>query len=659
MAKAKNPYDVKLSQDKKDEFTRWLCAELNAAKDARPHTDVDIEHWHRLYEQGLTRTGKNKPWADAADLSSYIPTEKVDAMSARIMRTIMVDPIWTVEGWGESAEKAPFVEEFHAWKAEEEGVQTYLGHAVKLALIEGRGLIEVYEDTAERVTRKTINAALTLQPDAMGQQRPVIGEDGEFELQVGEDGKYLEVDQNQPSKSVVVDTPERIRSGPAYRIIPYRDFLVLPGHAHDRRDIWGYAKRFTRRLAELRDAAERGVYDKDAIDALGTDNEKAEATTLSGEAIPVPTSTQDDATAEKELWEVLILRDFDGKGERWYLATVHIDKHILLRIQHDDLGQRYVPLIPYQRPGRAMEGYSLVGHKLITVTEEHTAWRNMLADRAAMVARAPIKRLEGALWDPDEQPFGPGQVITVRDMREVEPMTMPDLSAPLIERERETLSASERLAGINDVALGSAPKEQRTLGEVSMVTEQSFVRMEEIVRNVQEGLEDLAQIRHKIWQRTLAEGNGVDIPERVLLGLEARAVPIATMERGQKFTADMLQGNFKFKPRGSVETADINKQRQDFVQFLQVLPQLLQAWPAMAMGLQANVRAARAMLAQALRLFRVNDKQAFLGSEAQQAMQAAMMQPPPMAGPPSGMPGQPGMGGPEPGVDPQAGGPIQ
>jgi len=654
MAKPKDPYDVKLSPEKRDEFTRWLCAELSAAKDARPHTDADIEHWHRLYEQGLTRTGKNKPWADAADLSSYIPTEKVDAMSARIMRTIMVDPIWTVEGWGESAEKAPFVEEFHAWKAEEENVQTYLGHAVKLALIEGRGLIEVYEDTTERVTRKTINAALQIDPML---QRPIVNEQGEFELQVGEDGKYVEVDSSQPSSEVVVDTPERIRSGPAYRIIPYRDFIVLPGHAHDRRDIWGYAKRFTRRLAELRLASENGVYDKDAIEKLGTDNEIAEASTLGGTAIPVNTGTQDDATAEKELWEVLILRDFDGKGERWYLATVHIEKHILLRLRHDDLGQRYVPLIPYQRPGRAMEGYSLVGHKLITVTEEHTAWRNMLADRAAMVARAPIKRLEGSLWDPDEQPFGPGQVITVRDMREVEPMTMPDLSAPLIERERETLSASERLAGINDVALGSAPKEQRTLGEVSMVTEQSFVRMEEIVRNIQEGLEDLAQIRHKIWQRTLAEGTGVDIPERVLMGLEARSNPIAQLERGQKFTADMLQGNFKFKPRGSVETADINKQRQDFIQFLQVLPQLLQAWPAMAMGIQGNIRAARAMLAQALRLFRVNDKQAFLGSEAQQAMQQAMMQPPPMAGPASGMPG-PGQP-PDPSMDPQAGGPIQ
>jgi hypothetical protein len=151
----------------------------------------------------------------------------------------------------------------------------------------------------------------------------------------------------------------------------------------------------------------------------------------------------------------------------------------------------------------------------------------------------------------------------------------------------------------------------------------------------------------------------VDIPERVLVGLEARAVPIATLEKGQKFTADMLQGNFKFKPRGSVETADVNKQRQDFVQFLQVLPQLLGAWPAMAMGIQGNIRAARAMLAQALRLFRVADKQAFLGSEAQQAMQAAMMQPPPMAGPPSGGPSGPGGPASPETVEPQAGGPMQ
>ena len=39
-----------------------------------------------------------------------------------------------------------------------------------------------------------------------------------------------------------------------------------------------------------------------------------------------------------------------------------------------------------------------------------------------------------------------------------------------------------------------------------------------------------------------------------------------------------MEGNYRFKPRGSVETADIRAQRSDFVNFLQVLPQLTQAY---------------------------------------------------------------------------------
>ncbi len=616
-----DPFGVRLSDARRGAFTRWLCQEILAAEAARPIALSEIEQWHGLYEQKRQRTGKQKPWADAADLTSYIPTEKVDALRARIVRTIFVDPIWTVEGYGDSAQKAPFVEEFHSWKAEEEGVQLYVSDAIHTALIETRGVLEVYEDTAERLTKRKQRVALELTSDG----RPIVGADGQFKLQVGEDGKFVEVaDDTTPSAEIVADTPERVRVGPAYRLIPYRDFLALPGHAKDKRDLWGYAKHFTRRLPELLRSAKAGIYDRDAVLDLGTDNEIAEATTLSGEGIPVATGSNESATAEKDLWEVLCLYDFDDKGERWYTATLSVNKQVLLRLRHDDLGARYVCLIPFRRPGRALEGYSLVGHKLISVTAEHEAWRNMNADRAALQNCAPIKRLETALWDPDLQPFGPKAVIDVRDMREVEPMVIPDLTAASNVRENEALQASERLTGLNDVALGVGPQESRTLGEVQMVTEQSFVRMEEAVRNIQEGLEDLAQIRHKIWQRVLAEqGTGMPMPDRVLLGLESRAVPIQEEESGRRFTADMLAGVFKFKPRGSVETADVSGQRQDFVQFLQVLPQLMQFWPALAGAIQGNTRAAKAILAQAIRLFRVSDKQAFLGSEAQASMQAS------------------------------------
>jgi hypothetical protein len=246
----------------------------------------------------------------------------------------------------------------------------------------------------------------------------------------------------------------------------------------------------------------------------------------------------------------------------------------------------------------------------------------------------------------------------VRDMGEVQPLQTPQLTAAAIERERSVLQASERISGINDVALGTIPQESRTLGEVNLVAEQSFVRMEEVTRMLQESLEDLAQIIMKIWRNTVADQKGVPIPDQILLGLEARTTQIDGIEKGGTITADMLAGNFRYKPRGSVETADVSRQRSDYISFLQVLPQLAAGFPSIANMLHNNMRAAKALLAQAVRLFRIPDKQAFIGSEAQ-----GLLVPPPPPMPPAA-PGMPsGVPGAAPNVasvpsQPQAGGPM-
>lgn len=647
-------YDVDLKADDRRDLITFLCEAVQSAKDSRTATDADVEYWHRLYSQGLTRIGKQAPWADAADLTSYIGTEKVDALRSRIMRTIFVEPVWTVEGWGDSAGNAPLVEEFHQWQQEQEGLQRYLSRVIHLSLIEPRGVLEVYEDTAERRLRKQMRVGVQLDPMS---GTPMMGDDGEPILVTGPDGRFVEATELEPSAEVIVDSVERVRRGPAYRVVPWRDFLVLPGHVADKTDVWGYAKRFVRRVSELQARAKAGIYDKEAVAALGTDgNPQTQQTDLAGTNVEIAPQW-DPATAEKELWEVLFLRDIDGQGARWYVATISVDQRQILRVQHDDIGAgRYLIFTPFPRPDRACDGYSFVGHKLITTIEEHTAWRNMLADRAALSVQAPMKRMEGALWDPEEQPWGPHQVIDVRNMEEVQPFVVPDMSQPAIEREANILQASERIAGINDVALGTTASQDRTLGEVNLVAEQSFVRMDEVIKNLQETLEELGQVRHVIWKRALAEmPDGLPIPEGVLVGLEQRGTDVQGMlGADRQMVARAMEGAFRFKPRGSVETADLNRQRSDYVSFLQVLPQLLQFFPALGQLIAGKPEAARAFLEQALRLFRFPDRQAILGSDMQQAL-ATAMQPQPMM--PGAMPGQPGMPPQVPGQPPQMGAP--
>lgn len=660
--KPRDPFEFKLSDSQYKEVALFLCDELQRGLDARATQEVEVDYWHQLYEQARTRQGRNAPWPDAADLTSYLPSEKVDSLQARLVRTVLgVDPIWSVEGWGESADRAPFVEELHQWKAEEGGLQSAIDKLALISLIEPRGLLEIYEGTEVRVTRKRVMARLETDPVTGGF---IYDEDMEPRMVMGPDGKYVEPKMGEPAAEVVVDERERVRTGPVERIIPYRDSVILPGHARDKEDIWGYGKRLWRRYAQLQRMAEAGVYDRDAVEKMAFVHDKMPDPALQRSQMDVA-PTDSPAMAEKELWELLVLLDLNAflkarnekpvkgqeyNGARWYLVTLHLDTQQMLRIQHDDLERsRFVPVILFPRPDRVTEGFSFVGHKLITTTEEHTAWRNMAADRAAMVVQSPIKRQVGALWDPYEQPWGPKAVIDVRDMNELEPMQVPDFTAPVLQHIQMMERTAERLAGINDIASGQITQESRTLGEVQMATANSEVRMDLIVRRFQEAMEEIAQIRHAILKRTIAETpDGIEPPQSLMNHLESRGVDVLSFMPDRKVTAAMLEGAFRFKPRGSVETADPQKQRIEFVQMLQTLPALLQAFPMLAMMFQTP-QAARAMGREFLRLFRVENQQAFLGSPAQDFAQSQMLgQNVMMPGVPQMgmMPPQMGMGGP-------------
>lgn len=650
----RTPFEVKPTGRTIEDLAIEWSRDLDEALAARTATDLEVTYFHTLYEQGRTRTAKNAPWADAADLTSFIGTQYVDAMRARMVKTVMgAEPVYTVEGWGPAEKNAPFVEEFHQWQLEAEGFQTAFARAMHLALIEPVGWMEVYEDTIKRPVRKTIKAALQLAPDGSA----LVGDDLQPMLQMGPDGKYVEVVDGpgqppQPSADVEIDSYEYVACGPRERTIAYRDLVILPGYAKEKAEIWGYAKRFYRRLDELQERVEQGFYDKKAVASLSQNDELASGTTLAGEPLGITAKATD--RANKELWELLILQDL-GEGLRWYVATLHKDTQTLLRLQYDDIGRpRYFGFVPFPRPN-SVEGYSYLGHKLITVIEEHTAWRNANGDRRSLELQVPLKRKQGALWDPDEQPFGAKSVIDVRDMDEVQAMELPPASRSAAEEIDRVERNAERLSGITDVAAGVTSQEKRTLGEVQTTMEQSFVRMDEALKNIQETLEEVAQVRHLMWKRALGElgAQGMVAPPSVaqalalrgalptqtyppttVLGLEVRATPPVTAALPNlRFTVEMMEGVFRFKPRGSVETADRNKLRIDFNQMMQALGNFAAINP-MIRALLNTPQATKAILEQIVRLYHVSDKQAFLGQEAMAAaqQQLALMMAPPMPG---------------------------
>lgn len=621
-------FEVEMTDDQAGELVDWLADAVDRELDARSQIigdpegigGGDLDRAHKLYEGGDRNLTKEVPWPGAANLTSYIGTEKVDALRARIIQTIFTEPIWIVEGWGAAAARAPFVEEFHQWKAEEERLQSFLSKVIHNALIEGTGVLEVSERVVLRKVRTQTHAAV--RTDAQGRQ--LVGAGGQFMPQELEPGVLLPAPPGAPGIEVIEDRYASVRRGPQYRVLSLRDFVLLPGTVPDRRDVWGYAKRCWVRVGNLASLETLGIYKN--VEELGEEDERETRTDelrFGQWVAAVPAGPN----AQKEIWELLFLRDLDEDGiEEWYVATFHRRKRILLRIQRDDIGQaRYILFTPYPRPD-SVYGYSLITHKLGTIIDEHTAWRNMLADRSVLAVNSPVKRMQGSSWDPRKVPFGPRAVITVRDMREVEMMQISDPPGAAFNREGTTLQAAERMIGVNDVTQGSFPQADRTLGEVQLVAQQSFIRIEEIIKHFQEGLEDLFQLRHSIWKRTL-----YDMPEplspqlrEVLVGLEDRGV---TVPDGP-MTYLLLEGDFRGKPRGSVESADLQRMRADFNGLLIALTQLSQSIPIFQQVL-SNPEAAKAILDQAMRVYRWPDRR---------RMEAALAGAP--QGPEPGLPGQ-------------------
>jgi hypothetical protein len=204
-------------------------------------------------------------------------------------------------------------------------------------------------------------------------------------------------------------------------------------------------------------------------------------------------------------------------------------------------------------------------------------------------------------------------------------MVVPDVPSSAIQREGTILSASERIAGLVDQNSGVNPNSDRTLGEVRYVGASSLVRIEEIVKHLQEAMEDLFHLRHEIWKRTLRE-NPEPFPTGLQAALESRGVTLPD----ELVDVNMLEGTFRGKPHGSVETADRSQMRNDFTGFLTAMTQFVQAVPTFA-TVFADFDVARAILSQSMRVFKWESR----GVIDRALAKAKMMPPMPMQGGPN------------------------
>ena len=646
----RSPFEVELSEDKQTELVGLLVREIDFAQTARMAIigdDGSLDDAHQKYLGGDPNLTKDIPWPGAANLGSWIVTEAVDAMRARIMATIFTDPIWVVEGFGKAAERAPIVEEFMQWKADQTKLQQFVGRAVHNSLIEGTGVLEVSDRVTLRTTVRDIKAKLQMDPTSGS---VLLGPDFHPQPIRDGEGNFVEIDKpDEPHVRMVAKSVVRAAAGPSYRVLSLKDFYVLPGHASEVADVWAYAKRFFPRLAELQCRQRDGYYQN--VDRLGgpASSERLAPTggvsdtrerEREGQDIA---PQQDEQSAEKEIWEITLLADLDDDGyEEWYIVTLSAIHRQILRVQYENYDTpSYVLLVPFPRPD-SIYGFSYAKDKLGSLYDEHTALRNMFADRMTLKTSVPILQVEGSPWNPAERPFGPYEVIPVRDLNEVKQFDVADVPQSVIFAMKEVVSAKERLSGMNDTTTGQIADASRTLGEIKLAAQQSWIRIDEAVKNLQQAFEDLFGILLTIWKNKERE-KPEPWPGDVLEAMRERAIFI---DSGQ-VTADLLDGAFRGKPRGSVEASDFSQMRADMVQMITAITQLSQGVPALRMQLN-NPATVRSILSQIARVYRWPDRANLVGTFTGEA--------PPPPPPMPGMPGAPGMpqGGPPQGGPPQA-----
>lgn len=636
----RSPFEVKLSEDRLAELTTFLCTEIDNAMMARDRiagTDAEIDLAHERYEGGDPNLTKDTPWPGAANLGSFIVTEKVDSMRARIVATLFADPTWIVEGYGDAAEKAPLVEAFHQWKAEQIRLQSYMVRVTHNSLLEGTGVLEVTDRVVKRKGLRRIRALVQRDHES---GLVMNDEAGHPILVRTKDGAFVEAQDAEPYVEMTVSDIVRASAGPSLRVVSLKDFFILPGHAAERADIWGYAKRFFRRLPELTRAEKDGFYEN--VEKLGTQGEREQTPQelRAGQDI----APQVGDTAEKELFECLVLMDLDNDGyEEWYVITVSLLHRVILRVQYQDYDTpHFILFTPFPRPN-SVYGYAYATVKLGSLYDEHAALRNMFADRAALATSAPFLQLEGSPWDPSKIPFGPRKVIPVRDMNEMKQLEIRDVPNSVGTQIQMVLSAAERLSGQNDITTGQLAQQDRTLGEVRLSTEQSFVRIDEVIHNFQEGMEDLFDLLQQVWMNKLQQ-EPEPAPGSLLLSMTERGIQIDNA----MITAGLLHGVFRGKPHGSVESADYKSMRADIAQMMTALTQLAMAIPALKDHLN-DPTVVRSLVSQIARVYRWPDRSNFVSRFTGQPAP-----PPPMPEPPTPGPASPGapMAGAPPNVTP-------
>jgi len=235
----------------------------------------------------------------------------------------------------------------------------------------------------------------------------------------------------------------------------------------------------------------------------------------------------------------------------------------------------------------------------------------MRTDALVRKIAPPLQRLVGGTdWDPDEQPWAPGQVIDVNESGALGEIPLSDIPQGAFAHEQDILGFAERVSGASDNFMGRpGASPYRSATEINAVSSGGNIRIDVMVKRTQQSMRKLAWF---LWwllyqYRPFYDYFFADNTELTISKPEMRPTPNGMMP-------------FEFIPQGMQSDSTKEAKRQQDLQLLQISAPFLN---------QHNPDGIRYMLDKLLQDFNFQDRSMILGpswNALQQMMQQAFQE---------------------------------
>lgn len=448
-----------LTPEQEDELVRKLKQVVDKFKNDISPLHKKIDRWHAIYE-AHRKEKKEWPWPGASNYTVPLAMSVVDSIHARLVKSVFeVDPLWIARPrTPEHSEVAKKAEWYLDMWADAMNLSAALDVAILNMLIEGPGVVKF---DWVRETRRI--PAVT---------DPVSG---------------------MPLNNEVVEY-----EGPRAFPVPTKDFILIPADAPTIEDAVYVGHRVFLTQQQLEDRRRRGVY-FNVGKLIAKSESKTHDKTPHPSRILATSDTSDGQNPETKQFEIIELYgpyEFDpAVGPEPAMFTFSAEHSILLRIEPYPYQYGRPPYVAFSIFPRANFFWprSLV-EMLESPQEELTAFHNMRADAIARQIAPPLLRRVGSRWDPEKQPWQPGQVIDVADPAEIVELNLSPVPHAMFVHEQGILNNTERMTGMSDVFMGRVPSPYQTATATTAARAEGLVRIDVAVTRFQDTMKKVAWI---------------------------------------------------------------------------------------------------------------------------------------------------------------------